>query len=206
MARKYSRTVGRVDWTADDDLKLAETVLRALREGRTAASGIREASEILNRTKEGASFRWYSNLSKQYRQGIEIARKHATAARKENKVVEQETLFFPEATNVAEETIHNEELVEVTNITTFETPRVEVVEKVNEQNDNNEVLSEAKLINEYLQNLIDKHNTLVQENATLKEENKNLRNQVIELQYSESNTNYDELAKLIKQTAQIIKR
>lgn len=68
-------------WSHEDDLLLAETVLRFIREGSTQTAAFEEVGEKLNRTAAACGFRWNSELRKQYIQAIELAKKR----RKEKK-------------------------------------------------------------------------------------------------------------------------
>ncbi|CAH0346879.1 RsfA family transcriptional regulator [Bacillus sp. CECT 9360] len=68
-------------WTQDEDLLLAELVLRHIREGSTQLKAFEEVGRRLSRTSAACGFRWNSYVRKQYQSGIELAKKQ----RKENK-------------------------------------------------------------------------------------------------------------------------
>lgn len=68
-------------WTHEDDLLLAETVLRYIREGGTQLQAFEEVGDKLNRTSAACGFRWNAEIRKQYEQAIQIAKKQ----RKERK-------------------------------------------------------------------------------------------------------------------------
>ena len=75
-------SVSRQDaWTQDEDLILAELVLRHIREGSTQLNAFEEVGKRLSRTSAACGFRWNSYVRKQYNSGIELAKKQ----RKENK-------------------------------------------------------------------------------------------------------------------------
>ncbi|MFS0782410.1 RsfA family transcriptional regulator [Bacillus sp. 1P06AnD] len=75
-------SVSRQDaWTQDEDLILAEIVLRHIREGSTQLIAFEEVGLKLSRTPAACGFRWNSVVRKQYHSGIELAKKQ----RKENK-------------------------------------------------------------------------------------------------------------------------
>ncbi len=74
-------------WTKDEDLLLAEVVLRHIREGSTQLKAFEEVGKKLNRTPAACGFRWNSYVRKQYKEGIELAKKQ----RKELKKKERET-------------------------------------------------------------------------------------------------------------------
>jgi prespore-specific regulator len=68
-------------WTHEDDLLLAETVLRYIREGGTQLQAFEEVGDKLNRTSAACGFRWNAEVRRQYDQAISIAKKQ----RKERK-------------------------------------------------------------------------------------------------------------------------
>ncbi|MBB6443731.1 RsfA family transcriptional regulator [Bacillus benzoevorans] len=68
-------------WTRDEDLLLAEVVLRYIREGGTQLQAFEEVGKKLSRTAAACGFRWNSAIRKQYKSGIELAKKQ----RKEGK-------------------------------------------------------------------------------------------------------------------------
>ncbi|MDQ0215228.1 putative nuclease with TOPRIM domain [Oikeobacillus pervagus] len=73
-------------WTKEEDLLLAEIVLQHIREGSTQLQAFDEVGKRLNRTAAACGFRWNSFVRKQYKSGIELAKKQ----RKEMKI--QETM------------------------------------------------------------------------------------------------------------------
>jgi hypothetical protein len=62
-------------WSQDDDLLLAEVVLRHIREGRTQLQAFEEVGKRLSRTASACGFRWNSSVRKQYQSDIETAKK-----------------------------------------------------------------------------------------------------------------------------------
>lgn len=68
-------------WTRDEDILLAEIVLRHIREGSTQLKAFEEVGAELSRTAAACGFRWNSFVRKQYIAGIELAKKQ----RKDNK-------------------------------------------------------------------------------------------------------------------------
>ena len=59
-------TVRQDAWTNDEDLILAEVVLRHIREGSTQLAAFEEVAEKLNRTPAACGFRWNSTIRKKY--------------------------------------------------------------------------------------------------------------------------------------------
>lgn len=72
-------------WTQDEDLLLAEVVLRYIREGGTQLQAFEEVGKRLSRTAAACGFRWNSYVRKKYQSGIELAKKQ----RKERKKLAQ---------------------------------------------------------------------------------------------------------------------
>lgn len=62
-------------WTNDEDLVLAEVVLRHIREGSTQLAAFDEVGERLSRTSAACGFRWNSSIRKKYEAAITIAKK-----------------------------------------------------------------------------------------------------------------------------------
>ncbi|MCM3689983.1 RsfA family transcriptional regulator [Neobacillus niacini] len=62
-------------WSQDEDLLLAEVVLRHIREGGTQLQAFEEVGKQLSRTSAACGFRWNSFVRKQYKSGIELAKK-----------------------------------------------------------------------------------------------------------------------------------
>lgn len=75
-------------WNQDEDLLLAEVVLRHIREGSTQLRAFEEVGRQLSRTSAACGFRWNSFVRKQYKSGIELAKKQ----RKEYKAQENPQL------------------------------------------------------------------------------------------------------------------
>ena len=78
-------------WNDDEDLLLAEVVLRHIREGGTQLSAFKEVGRNLSRTPAACGFRWNSYVRKQYKERIEEAkqiRKVENYEVKQPKVIE----------------------------------------------------------------------------------------------------------------------
>ncbi|WP_017755916.1 RsfA family transcriptional regulator [Calidifontibacillus oryziterrae] len=68
-------------WSHEDDLLLAETVLRHIRTGSTQLNAFEEVGNKLNRTSAACGFRWNAEVRQKYEQAMELAKKQ----RKERK-------------------------------------------------------------------------------------------------------------------------
>lgn len=73
-------------WSQDEDLLLAEVVLRNIREGGTQLKAFEEVGKQLSRTAAACGFRWNSYVRKQYKSGIELAKKQRKEAKKQSKL------------------------------------------------------------------------------------------------------------------------
>lgn len=76
-------------WSQDEDLLLAEVVLRNIREGGTQLKAFEEVGKQLSRTAAACGFRWNSYVRKQYKSGIELAKKQRKEAKKQTKTQEK---------------------------------------------------------------------------------------------------------------------
>ncbi|WP_026092557.1 RsfA family transcriptional regulator [Calidifontibacillus oryziterrae] len=62
-------------WSEEDDLLLAETVLRHIREGSTQLNAFEEVGDKLNRTSAACGFRWNAVVRQDYIKAIDLAKK-----------------------------------------------------------------------------------------------------------------------------------
>src|SRR3954468_7006810 len=76
-------------WSQDEDLLLAEVVLRHIREGGTQLQAFEEVGKQLTRTSAACGFRWNSYVRKQYKTGIELAKKQRKELKKQDVPLEE---------------------------------------------------------------------------------------------------------------------
>lgn len=62
-------------WSEEDDLLLAETVLRHVREGSTQLNAFEEVGDRLNRTSAACGFRWNAVVRHNYEKALQLAKK-----------------------------------------------------------------------------------------------------------------------------------
>ncbi|KPL61232.1 RsfA family transcriptional regulator [Rossellomorea vietnamensis] len=118
-------------WSQDEDVLLAEVVLRHIREGGTQLQAFEEVGKKLSRTSAACGFRWNSFVRKQYKSGIELAKKQRKQSKKHSPLkrpfeeqqeipTAESTSESPEAFSMgsmiqylqkAEEAVRNEEKV-----------------------------------------------------------------------------------------------
>lgn len=74
-------------WTGDDDVLLAEMVLRFVREGKTVMDACREMERVTDgrRTASASKFRWFTKLVDQYNAGYELAKQDGKKAKDAKK-------------------------------------------------------------------------------------------------------------------------
>ncbi|MGP7818864.1 RsfA family transcriptional regulator [Niallia sp. 01092] len=75
-------------WSKDEDILLAEVVLRLIREGGTQLQAFEEVGKLLSRTSAACGFRWNSFVRKQYKSGIELAKKQRKQLKKTSVLAE----------------------------------------------------------------------------------------------------------------------
>lgn len=98
-------------WSQDEDLLLAEVVLRHIREGGTQLQAFEEVGKKLFRTSAACGFRWNSFVRKQYKSGIELAKRQRKELKKqivpEDSMQEEELSAGEERTVPAPEVLSN---------------------------------------------------------------------------------------------------
>ena len=81
-------------WSEENDLLLAETVLRHVREGSTQLNAFEEVGDLLNRTSAACGFRWNAVVRTQYEKALALAKKQR---KQRNRTMEKKVLYTPTA-------------------------------------------------------------------------------------------------------------
>jgi prespore-specific regulator len=68
------KTIRQDAWTAADDGKLAEVVLRHIREGSTQLAAFEECAQLLGRTAAACGYRWNACVRGQFQSAIDVAK------------------------------------------------------------------------------------------------------------------------------------
>jgi prespore-specific regulator len=92
-------------WSEEDDLLLAETVLRHVREGSTQLNAFEEVGDKLNRTSAACGFRWNAVVRQRYEQALQLAkkqRKQLQRALGKNQPVRKKLLYTPPVPSLEE--------------------------------------------------------------------------------------------------------
>lgn len=76
-------------WSHEEDLLLAETVLRHIREGSTQLVAFEEVGRRLSRTAAACGFRWNSLVRKNYEEAIKLAKEQRKLIKQKKKPVPQ---------------------------------------------------------------------------------------------------------------------
>jgi prespore-specific regulator len=96
-------------WSTEDDLLLAETVLRHVREGSTQLNAFEEVGDQLNRTSSACGFRWNAVVRDQYEKALDLAkkqRKQRLRSMGQGKPAKKQLLYSPPV-EVMPEAINN---------------------------------------------------------------------------------------------------
>lgn len=97
-------------WSHEDDLLLAETVLRHIREGSTQLNAFEEVGDKLNRTSAACGFRWNAEVRQRYESAIDLAKRQRKEKKREQaknqklkpKPVISEVQYTPNTESVIE--------------------------------------------------------------------------------------------------------
>ncbi len=68
------KTMRQDAWTAEDDAKLADIILRHIREGSTQLAAFEEGAQTLTRTAAACGYRWNACVRKQFLEAIDFAK------------------------------------------------------------------------------------------------------------------------------------
>ncbi|WP_246940232.1 RsfA family transcriptional regulator [Bacillus pinisoli] len=154
-------TVRQDAWTQDEDLYLAEVVLRYIREGGTQLTAFEEVGRKLSRTSAACGFRWNSYVRKQYKQGIETAKKQRKELKKEGAL----TKVAPKEISLSQEENQSDYSITLS----------DVIQYLQSYEQTEDVQHSLKKENEYLQ---DKLSKLETEYTQLLKEKKEVEHQL----------------------------
>lgn len=182
-------------WTAENDLLLAETILRHVREGSTQLNAFEEVGDKLNRTSAACGFRWNAVVRHQYEKALDLAKKQRKQRQRllgKEQGGKKKLLYNPP---IAVEEVSDEfALFNNSNFT-------------NVNNDNSDDSLTIERIINYLQNLNNYNlqadiykndiSRLTRENNQLKRENMELQSKVRQLEEN-SDTMQEDYETLIK--------
>ena len=118
-------------WTDEDDLLLAETVLRHVREGSTQLNAFEEVGDQLNRTSAACGFRWNAVVRYSYEQALQLAKKHRKDKMRaaSGEQAKKRLLYTPPASEAMvdyEELLQEETTVQYKEASPYQEPTVPV--------------------------------------------------------------------------------
>lgn len=178
-------------WTDENDLLLAETVLRHVREGSTQLNAFEEVGDKLNRTSAACGFRWNAVVRHRYEKALQLAKKQRKQRQRilgKEQGGKKKLLYSPPIPTIDEisyvaqapETTYSEEFAEMDN--TVSTPSAPVAREMS-----------LEMVISYLQNL-GSSNLQVD---ILRSENERLKREIAEMRKTNQ-----ELEKKIEQMEQ----
>ncbi|PKF87292.1 RsfA family transcriptional regulator [Bacillus sp. BA3] len=173
-------TIARQDaWTHDEDLLLAEVVLRHIREGSTQLKAFEEVGKQLSRTSAACGFRWNSFVRKQYKSGIELAKKQRKEQVVNNPEIERDSVAAVENVTIEEKPPRHEDKESITlqEVILYLTKMDEFFQVDNKEK---ERISERSLFLEQENVRLLEENALLQENLKAVEEDYRALMQIME--------------------------
>ncbi|MBU8908153.1 RsfA family transcriptional regulator [Desertibacillus haloalkaliphilus] len=181
-------------WTHEDDLMLAETVLRHIRTGSTQLRAFAEVGEKLERSSSACGFRWNHTVRKQYKSAMELAKTHRNKLIKRKKANDSDQEEDIVQTEIDEATTINSDnnvtFTATTNDKTFSTINIEGLTE-----------EQASLVNQIIENLVktEREEDRKKRLNELEEENKVLKKQLKDMkqEYDEIKEDYEGFMKII---------
>ena len=92
-------------WSKDEDVLLAEVVLRHIREFSTQLAAFEEVGKTLSRTPAACGFRWNSLIRKQYEAAITLAKKQRKEQKKNQPQSKRESVEEDRSIDLIDEAI-----------------------------------------------------------------------------------------------------
>ncbi|CAH0218444.1 Prespore-specific transcriptional regulator RsfA [Peribacillus sp. Bi96] len=166
-------------WTQDEDLLLAEVVLRHIREGSTQLKAFEEVGKQLSRTSAACGFRWNSFVRKQYKSGIELAKKQRKEQVVNDAEMERESVAVVENNTIEPKAPQEEEKESITlqEVILYLTKMDEFFQVDNKEK---ERISEQYLFLEQQNVRLQEENALLKENLKAVEEDYRALMQIME--------------------------
>ncbi|MEK4146079.1 RsfA family transcriptional regulator [Robertmurraya sp. FSL W8-0741] len=200
-------------WTDENDLLLAETVLRHVREGSTQLNAFEEVGDKLNRTSAACGFRWNAVVRHRYEKALQLAKKQRKQRQRmlgKEQGGKKKLLYSPPAPSMDEMTFLSQ------NAETDVQPSSEMSVAAPVATQTNTEQLNLEMVISYLQNLDSSNfqvDILKSENERLKRENAEMRKTKQELQAKieklEQNTvtiqeDYETLMKIMNRARKLV--
>ena len=145
-------------WSEENDLLLAETVLRHVREGSTQLNAFEEVGDKLNRTSAACGFRWNAVVRHQYEKALQLAKKQRKQRQRilgKEQGGKKKLLYSPPVPTIDDFDLDpltvstNMEIgsmdMPVMNSSETETPRMDVTSSQEEEIVNNDLMQEKTM-------------------------------------------------------------
>ncbi|GAA0457116.1 RsfA family transcriptional regulator [Alkalibacillus silvisoli] len=170
-------------WSHEDDLLLAETVLRHIREGSTQLNAFEEVGDQLNRTAAACGFRWNAEVRKNYDKAVDLAKRQR---KQRKKAQQQERHSQPLPRPKAQPTVQQEQnLPMAVDPTTEEDINMPSIDSIIQQ------LQQFKTVNQANNQMNSELEALRLENQEMKSENSQLKEKVEEMSLQYANLQED---------------
>lgn len=202
-------------WTDENDLLLAETVLRHVREGSTQLNAFEEVGDKLNRTSAACGFRWNAVVRHRYEKALQLAKKQRKQRQRilgKDQSGKKKLLYNPPAPTI-------EDLSPIEAAETMDVQVPVTVPEASSEHESTAVSQNAltmSMVISYLQNLDSsnlqadilkiENERLKRENSDLKKQNEELESKISEL---EQNTvtmqeDYETLMKIMNRARKLV--
>jgi prespore-specific regulator len=194
-------------WTEENDLLLAETVLRHVREGSTQLNAFEEVGDKLNRTSAACGFRWNAVVRHSYEKALQLAkkqRKQRMRALGQSQNVKKRLLYTPPVPVL-------EELGDESTPSTVTEPVTETGAQVNSpvSFSIDQVIAFLRSISSQshdVQFLKDENSNLSKENHELKTRNAELQKRIAQLEENSTTIqeDYETLMKIMNRARKFV--
>jgi prespore-specific regulator len=186
-------------WSEEDDLLLAETVLRHVREGSTQLNAFEEVGDKLNRTSAACGFRWNAVVRQRYEQALQLAkkqRKQRQRALGKNQPVRKKLLYTPPVPSLEE---LEETVVLQSSSHSAETNHISIDHVIS-------FLQTLKTMNINHDALQKENERLKKENAEIMAKNEELEKKIAKLEESSSTIqeDYETLMKIMNRARKMV--
>ena len=205
-------------WTEENDLILAETVLRHVREGSTQLNAFEEVGDRLNRTSAACGFRWNAVVRHDYEQALQLAKKQRKQRQRllgKDQGGKKKLLYQPPTPTLEEvgdtplETINQEFAEEKDVVKTPITATSTSMNKINEELNLQKVISYLQYLNstQFQSTILKSENArLKRENLDLKHQNGDLQNRIHELEKNSvtMQEDYETMMKIMNRARKLV--
>jgi prespore-specific regulator len=181
-------------WTHEEDILLAKTVLKHIKDGSTRAAAFNEISDLINRTPAACSYRWNAEVRKEYENDVELAKKkHMKNKRKSDQPNNKNTSTKPqEDFNIFEEanTLQTQsDLITINDCMIYLSQLINMPKSNSMKEENDRLLKEKQALYKKNKELVEKYEKLMMRKHKLEEEYKVL---MVLIQHAQ-NTSEEEL-------------